>query len=60
MHSETLKGFPDDDGRQEVFVNAVAVERAGLRNLVEGQRVSFDTFIDLRSGTIAVHDVEAA
>lgn len=48
-----------DDGGQEVFVNALAVERAGLRELVEGQKVSFDTFIDRRSGTIAVHDVEA-
>jgi cold shock protein len=47
-----------DDGGHDVFVNAVAVERAGLRELVEGQKVSFDTFVDRRSGTVAVHDVE--
>ena len=50
---------PEDGGR-EVFVNAIAVERAGLRELIEGQKVSFDTFIDRRSGTIAVHDIETA
>jgi cold shock protein len=47
-----------DDGGQEVFVNAIAVERAGLRRLVQGQKVSFDTFIDRRSGTIAAHGIE--
>lgn len=49
-----------DDGGHDVFVDAVAVERAGLRELVEGQKVSFDTFVDRRSGTVAVHDVETA
>jgi CspA family cold shock protein len=47
------------DGGQIIFVNAIAVRRAGLSRLVEGQQVSFDTFIDRRSKTIAVHDVEA-
>ncbi len=47
-----------DDGGQIVFVNAIAVERAGLRELVEGQEVSFETFLDRRSGTIAVQNVE--
>ncbi|PVE21481.1 cold-shock protein [Microvirga sp. KLBC 81] len=50
---------PDDAG-QDVFVNAIAVERAGLSDLVAGQMASFDTFIDRRSGMIAIHDVEAA
>jgi len=48
---------PDNGGRN-VFFNALAVERAGLRELVEGQEVSFDTFIDRRSGTTAVRDIE--
>jgi CspA family cold shock protein len=31
-----------DDGTPDVFVHISAVERAGLSNLREGQKVSFD------------------
>ncbi|MGH7074696.1 MAG: cold-shock protein [Stellaceae bacterium] len=31
-----------EDGTKDVFVHISAVERAGLSNLREGQRVSFD------------------
>jgi CspA family cold shock protein len=31
-----------NDGSKDVFVHISAVERAGLRSLVEGQTVSFD------------------
>jgi len=31
-----------DDGSKDVFVHISAVERAGIGNLREGQRVSFD------------------
>jgi len=63
MPYDEAKGFgfiQPDDGGHDVFVNAVAVERAGLRELVVGQKVSFETFMDRRSGTIAAHDVERA
>ena len=57
------KGFgfiqPDDDGK-DVFVHATALERAGMRNLVEGQKVSFDTEQDSRSGKTAVGNIRAA
>jgi CspA family cold shock protein len=39
------KGFgfiQPDDGSKDVFVHISAVERAGLSNLNEGQKVSFD------------------
>jgi cold shock protein len=39
------KGFgfiQPDDGSKDVFVHISAVERAGLGNLVEGQKVSFE------------------
>ncbi|MBR0698111.1 cold-shock protein [Bradyrhizobium lablabi] len=32
---------PDDGGR-DVFVHIAAVERAGLKDLAEGQRITFD------------------
>ena len=31
-----------DDGSKDVFVHISAVERAGMRGLNEGQKVSFD------------------
>ena len=30
------------DGSKDVFVHITAVERAGLKSLIEGQRISFD------------------
>jgi CspA family cold shock protein len=49
-----------DDGSKDVFVHATALERAGITNLVEGQKVSFDTEVDSRSGKTAVANIEAA
>lgn len=41
----TQKGFgfiAPDDGSKDVFVHISAVQSAGLRGLVEGQKVSFE------------------
>ena len=41
----TQKGFgfiQPDDGSKDVFVHITAVERAGLKDLTEGQRISFE------------------
>jgi CspA family cold shock protein len=57
------KGFgfiQPDDGSKDVFVHATALERAGLRGLREGQKVSFDTAEDRRSGKVAVNNIQAA
>jgi CspA family cold shock protein len=51
------KGFgfiQPDGGGKDVFVHATALERAGIRGLVEGQKVSFDSQEDRRTGKIAV------
>jgi cold shock protein len=59
----TQKGFgfiQPDDGGKDVFVHATALERAGMSNLVEGQKVSFDTEMDNRSGKTAVANIKAA
>lgn len=48
-----------DDGSKDVFVHATALERAGIRNLVDGQKVSFETSRDSRTGKIAVSELEA-
>ena len=57
------KGFVfihPEDGGKDVFVHATALERAGMRSLVEGQKVSFDTAQDSRSGKTAVNNITAA
>ncbi|MGA2125916.1 MAG: cold-shock protein [Xanthobacteraceae bacterium] len=57
------KGFgfiQPEDGSKDVFVHATALERAGMTGLVEGQKVSFDTEEDRRTGKIAVGRIEAA
>lgn len=47
-----------EEGGNDVFVHASALERAGMRTLREGQKVSFDTQIDRRSGKTAVDRIE--
>ncbi len=47
------KGFgfiQPDAGGNDVFVHISAVERAGLRDLREGQKVSYELTQDRRSG----------
>jgi CspA family cold shock protein len=39
-----------DDGGKDVFVHISAVERAGMRNLIEGQKISYEVEADRRSG----------
>ncbi len=50
FNTERGYGFikPDDGGR-DVFVHITAVERAGMKSLNEGQRISFDVEPDKKS-----------
>jgi CspA family cold shock protein len=59
MATGTVKWYNDqkgygfiqpDNGGKDVFVHATALERAGLRGLAEGQKVSYDVEADRRSG----------
>ena len=57
------KGFgfiQPDDGGKDVFVHATALERAGMRGLAEGQKVTFDTAEDRRTGKVAVNNIQSA
>jgi cold shock protein len=69
MNTGTVKFYNDqkgfgfiqpDNGGKDVFVHATALERGGLRGLVEGQKVSFDTAEDRRSGKVAVDNIRVA
>ncbi len=48
-----------DDGGPDVFVHISAVERAGMHNLNEGQKVSYDVQADPRSGKSAAANLQA-
>ena len=57
------KGFgfiAPDEGGNDVFVHASALERAGIRSLAEGQKVSFETAKDQRTGKIAVSTLQVS
>jgi CspA family cold shock protein len=59
----TNKGFgfiSPDDGGKDVFVHATAVERSGMGSLREGQKVSFDSETDRRSGKTAATNLRPA
>lgn len=47
-----------DDGSKDVFVHATALEDAGMRGLVEGQKISFEVETDRRSGKDAAANLQ--
>jgi CspA family cold shock protein len=56
------KGFgfiQPDDGGADVFVHISAVERAGLRGLDEGQKISYELEQDRRSGKMSAGQLQA-
>jgi CspA family cold shock protein len=57
------KGFGfivQDGGGPDVFVHISAVEHAGMSNLVEGQKLSFDIQADPRKGKSSAANLQAA
>ena len=48
-----------DDGGKDVFVHISAVERAGMRNLIEGQKIPYDVEADRRSGKESAANLKA-
>jgi CspA family cold shock protein len=49
-----------DDGGNDVFVHRSSLERSGMLDLVEGQKVSFDVEINRRSGKPAAINIRPA
>ncbi|MBY0362849.1 MAG: cold-shock protein [Phreatobacter sp.] len=57
------KGFgfiQPDDGGADVFVHISAVERAGMRDIVEGQKLGYEVMRDSKSGKMAAEQLQAA
>jgi len=68
MPSGTVKWFnatkgygfiQPDDGSKDVFVHVSAVERAGMRSLMEGQKITF-TIEQGREGKSSAVDLQSA
>ena len=58
----TTKGYgfiQPDNGGTDVFVHISAVERAGLRELNEGQKLSYEIVADKRSGKSSADQLKA-
>ncbi|MEE7463660.1 cold-shock protein [Methylobacterium fujisawaense] len=69
MSIGTVKWFNDtkgfgfiqpDDGGKDVFVHISAVERAGMRNLAEGQKITYEMESDRRTGKQSAGNLQAA
>ena len=69
MNTGTVKWFNEqkgygfiqpDNGSKDVFVHISAVERAGMKTLREGQKVSFEIQTDRRTGWSSAGNLQAA
>lgn len=59
----TQKGYgfiQPDAGGQDVFVHITAVQRAGLRELREGDKLSYELLTDRRTGKTAAGELQLA
>jgi CspA family cold shock protein len=57
------KGFgfiQPDGGGTDVFVHISAVERAGMRDLKEGQKISYEVVADKRTGKSSADNLKPA
>ena len=57
------KGFgfiQPDDGGKDVFVHATALERAGMRSLREGDKISYEIETDRRTGKQSAGNLQQA
>ena len=56
------KGFgfiQPDDGGKDVFVHISAAERAGMSNLHEGQKISYELVADRKTGKSSADQLRA-
>jgi CspA family cold shock protein len=49
-----------DNGGKDVFVHASALERAGMRGLAEGQKISYEVEADRRTGKESATNIQKA
>ncbi len=49
-----------DNGGKDVFVHATALERASMRGLAEGQKISYEVEADRRTGKESATNLQKA
>ncbi|HEX2256546.1 MAG TPA: cold-shock protein [Afifellaceae bacterium] len=47
-----------DEGGPDVFVHVTAVERAGIRGLTEGQKISYEAQRDPKRGKLSAENLQ--
>ncbi len=47
-----------DNGGPDAFVHISAVERAGMRDIVEGQKIGYDMERDMKSGKMSACNLQ--
>ena len=58
----SMKGYgfiQPDDGGKDAFVHVSAIERAGMNDLSEGQKISFELVTDTRSGKLSAERLQS-
>jgi CspA family cold shock protein len=67
MSTGTVKWYNDqkgygfiepDEGGKDVFLHATALERAGIRGLREGQKVTYEVETDRRTGKSSASNLQ--
>lgn len=59
----TTKGYgfiQPEEGGADVFVHISAVERAGMRDLNEGQKIAYEVVADKRTGKSSADNLKPA
>lgn len=59
----STKGFgfiQPDNGGPDAFVHISAVERSGMRDIVEGQKLNYELETDKRTGKQSASNLQAA
>jgi len=59
----STKGFgfiQPDNGGADAFVHISAIERAGMHEIVEGQKLTYDLEQDRKSGKMSACNLQAA
>ena len=59
-HSRGFGFIAPTEGGPDIFVHATAVERAGLPEIREGQKLSYEVTTDSRSGKSAATNLQRA
>jgi cold shock protein len=56
---ESFGFIQPDNGGEDAFVHVSAIKRAGMNDMREGQKISFELLTDTRSGKMSAEKLHA-